>query len=258
MKKHTPKKYSFIFERTMTVAPSDIQILEESKTNSGKPKLAFSSRLQEADVINNNKRKYSMPVCESIVTGLTPKAQSRSLFMEIDHPMFSAAGSDPNTLKRRAAIVELNNCGAVIRKIDFKDGQIIGEIETLSGFKGPDLANLISKDKVNIGFSLRALGGVEPLSDGTLMVKQPIMPITYDVVSNPSHSNARIMEFLPENDMSILESAESIICENEEFGLLDEDHITVCEGNVCVKRFIDDVMAEHFMAAISSPITFKL
>jgi len=160
-------------------------------------------------------------------------------------------------LKKRATVVEIKNCGAVCRKIGIHNGQIIGEMETLSGFKGPDLANLITKDKVNIGFSLRALGGVEPLQDGTLQVKTPIMPITYDVVSNPSHTNARIMEFLPESDMSILSNCESVICEGEEFALLEAEKITVCEGNYCVRKFIDDVIAEQFMSVITKKVKFK-
>jgi hypothetical protein len=64
-------------------------------------------------------------------------------------------------------------------RFDSKSKQIIGEISTLSGFKGPDLAGLI-KDNVNFGFSLRALGSVEQLSDGTINVVEPMVPVTYD------------------------------------------------------------------------------
>lgn len=124
--------------------------------------------------------------------------------------------------------------------------------------KGPDLYNLISKDKINIGFSLRALGGVEPMQDGTLMVKSPIMPITYDIVSNPSHANARIMEFIPESDMSILNNASSLLCENVEVGLLESDHIQICENGYCVTRFLDDIISEQFMNVISKKIKFRI
>lgn len=252
------KNYSFLFETTTVVTPSEIQILEEGKTPQGNPKVSFKSRLQESGVKNNNKRIYSSQICESIVEQLSPRASTRNLLMEIDHPMFFSGASDPSVAKRRAALVEIKNCGAVIRNIGYQDGQIIGELETLSGFRGPDLANLITKDKVNIGFSLRALGGVEPLQDGTLMVKSPIMPITYDVVSNPSHANARIMEFLPESDMSLLQNAEAIICEGEEFELLESEQITICEGNSCIRRFVDDVIAEQFLSVISSKIEFRI
>ena len=77
------KQYSFLFEQTTVVPNHDIKILEESKVN-GNSKVAFACRLQESEVVNNNKRKYSNIVCESIVQQLAPKAQNRSLFMEIN------------------------------------------------------------------------------------------------------------------------------------------------------------------------------
>ena len=252
------KHYNFLFETTSIVPYSDLQILEEGKTDSGKPKVVFQARLQEQNVRNKNKRIYNNAVCESIVSQLSPRANNRNMLMEIDHPMFFAGSGDPAQLKRRATIVEIKNCAAVCRKIGIHNNQIIGEIETLSGFKGPDLANLITKDKVNIGFSLRALGGVESLQDGTLQVKTPIMPITYDIVSNPSHTNARVMEFLPESDMGFLSNCETLICEGEEISLLETEQITICEGNYCVRKFIDDIIAEQFMDIIVKKIKFNL
>lgn len=252
------KTYGFLFENTSVVTPSEIEILEESKTQDGKPKLAFKSRLQESGVKNANKRIYSDSICESIVEQLSPKAQSRNLLMEIDHPMFFSGSTDPIKAKQRAGIIEVKNCAAAIKNIKYDNNQVIGEIETLSGFHGPDLANLITKDKINIGFSLRALGSVEPMQDGTLMVKAPIMPITYDIVSNPSHSNSRIVEFLPETDMGLLQHSESVLCENaDDLDLLKEDQIYMCEGDVCVRKFIKDIIAEHFSTLITK-IQFRI
>jgi hypothetical protein len=124
-------KYHFIYEQTSVVPHSQLQILEESKTEGGASKCVFRARLQESNVINGNKRKYSPVVCESITSQLSPKATSRNLLMEIDHPMFGAG--DPMQQKRRATIVEIKNCGSLLRDITFKDGEILGEIETLSG-----------------------------------------------------------------------------------------------------------------------------
>jgi len=169
--------YCFLFETTSVVPNSEIEILEETKTEQGR-KISFKSRLQESNVRNQNRRIYDDTVCESIVEQLGPKAKSRSLLCEIDHPMGS--GGDPTAMKQRAAIVEVKNCGAVIREIQFKNGEITGILETLSSFRGPDLHKLITDDKVDIGWSLRALGGVTPLQDGTLKVNSPIRAITYD------------------------------------------------------------------------------
>jgi len=169
-------KYSLIMETTTVVSPDDIQILEETKLPNGHTKVSFKTRLQESDKRNANNRSYSTNICESIVSQLHPKASARNMLMEIDHPMFFSGSQDPNTMKKRASVVEINNCGALCRNISFKDGQILGEVETLSSFKGPDLSNLVSKDKVNIGFSLRALGGVNKAGNG-LMEVNTIYPI---------------------------------------------------------------------------------
>lgn len=161
------KKYNFIFETTSVVRNHDIQILEESSTGDGRHKAICRSLLQESEMKNRNNRYYTNAICESIVSQLSPKAEGRSLLMEVDHPLF-CVGNNPDDLKRRASIIEINNCGALIREIGFKNRQVYGIFETLSGFKGPDLYNLITKDKVDIGFSLRALGAVETLQDGTI------------------------------------------------------------------------------------------
>jgi len=167
------KMYSILFEHTTTIPNSDIEIIEESGSGQNR-KATFKSRLQEANVRNANKRYYDTTVCESIVNQLGPKAKARNLLVEIDHPGFSG---DANATKRRAAIIEIKNCGAVIRNIEFKNGEIIGELETLSSFRGPDLTKLILDDKIDVGWSLRALGAVTPMQDGTLKVTQEIRPI---------------------------------------------------------------------------------
>jgi len=248
-------KYNFIFERTSVVKNHDIRILEEIDIGGGKGKISARACLQESEVKNKNNRYYSSTICESIVNQLAPKAIGRSLLMEIDHPLF--VSSDPEVLKKRASIIEINNCAALIREIGFKNKQISCVFETLSGFKGPDLYNLITKDKVDIGFSLRALGAVETLQDGTIMVKDPIRPITYDIVSNPSHTTAKVLEFLPESASEFIPD-NNVICEGEMLELLGKDHIAISEGDSIVIRFIDDIINKTFNNVMSKNIIFKL
>ncbi len=248
-------EFHFVCEQTTVVPHSELNILEESKTSDGNAKCVFRARLQEANVVNGNKRTYSPLVCESITSQLSPKATSRNLLMEIDHPMFGA--SDPAQLKRRATVVEIKNCGSLLRNIGFKDGEIIGEIETLSGFKGPDLANLILKDHVDIGFSLRALGAVEPMTDGSLMVKTPIMPITYDVVSNPSHQNAKVVDFIPESLMTFQDDFQ-VMCEDTELAMLEAERIHIPRGTQNIGMFIEEVISERFDDIVSRGIQFRI
>ncbi len=250
------KKYNFIFERTSIVHNHDIEVLEETNIGNGKTKLTAKAYLQESETRNRNNRYYSNAICESIVNQLSPKAQGRSLLMEVDHPLF--VSKDPEVLKKRASIIEINNCGALIREIGFKNKQIYGIFETLSGFKGPDLYNLITKDKVDIGFSLRALGAVETLQDGTIMVQDPIRPITYDIVSNPSHVNARVLEFLPESAIEFFPDSDNVICEQDTLKLLEKDQVALIKGDSTIIKFIDDIINEMFESVVSKGIKFKL
>jgi hypothetical protein len=183
-------KYYYLYEQTKTVsAHKNMEILSESTTIEGKKKYSFNTVLQESDVKNQNKRIYSQSICEGIVGKLQPKVLNRSLLCEIDHP--GGLSGNHEALQRRSTTVEVNNCGAVIRKLHFKNGQILGELETLSSFKGPDLAGLI-QDQVNFGFSLRALGSVKTLTDGSVQVCEPFIPITYDRSKNVAYRSDSI------------------------------------------------------------------
>ncbi len=180
-------KFYYLYEQTQVVSSNKINVLNESIVD-GRPKISFRTILQEAGVKNKNKRVYNEAICESIVRKLQPKVDNKSLLMEIDHPLF--VSNDKNVLQRRSTVVEINNCAAVINNLSFKKNQILGEVSTLSSFKGPDLAGLI-KDGVNFGFSLRALGSVESLTDGTLNVIEPMIPIN-KIVAFSSDANRKI------------------------------------------------------------------
>lgn len=255
------KKYYYIYEQCLTPKNSrsskNIEILQETVVNN-KSAIKFRSNLMEADVRNQNKRTYDTSICETIVQKLLPKARSNSLLSEIDHPMF--VSEDPKTLQRRSTIVELANCAALIKDLRFvpRTKQIIGEMQTLTGFKGPDLANII-RDQVDIGFSLRALGSVQEMSDGSVKVVNPIVPITFDTVSNPSFTKARVMELLPESLVDFISPDQDMLYECDEFReFLESESIDLSKPNDNVQRFINDIINENFLPIISKQIYFKI
>lgn len=248
--------YSLIIETMNIVSSSDLEVLEESKTDANKPKVKFRSKLQEQNVKNQNNRVYSQSICENIVNQLSPKANSRSLLMEIDHPLLS----DQAAMKKRANIIELKNCGSLISNITFENGKVIGDVETLSGFKGPDLARLIYDDKVDIGFSLRAMGSIKKRHDNVLEVTAPMKAITYDVVTNPSFSDARILQFIPENDYSLLkEDSMNLMYESEDIELAKNDQINFeSSGMYCVESFVDDIISDKLLSVLGKKINFNI
>lgn len=249
------KSYNFLLEQTSVASSRDIEILHEAKVEGGlAPKLVFKAHLQESNNVNGNRRIYPDAVCRAIVEQLEPKSKSRSLLMEVDHPLVSGEG---DVSKKRATIVELKNCGALIREIQYHNGKVVGILETLSGFRGPDVANLISRDKVDIGFSLRALGSVTPLQNGLVEVTLPVKAITYDIVSNPSHKDAKILEFLPEHCDEYIPDSSSVIYENDD-SLLRVDNIHLLENDPIVESFIEEIVNEEFLSIISKNIKFKI
>ncbi|MFA7506996.1 MAG: hypothetical protein WCZ11_02035 [Bacilli bacterium] len=88
-------------------------------------------------------------------------------------------------------------------------------------------------------------------------MKDPIRPITYDIVSNPSHENAKVLEFLPESASEYITDG-NVICEGEFVDLLSKDQIAIQEGDSVIVRFINDIINERFNSVISKGIKFKL
>jgi hypothetical protein len=231
---------------------TDMEIFESSiPTPTGHPihKARFRVILQESDVRNQNGRIYDNKICNAIVEALKPKVESRSLFQEVDHPMILMKDDDGLLSKKRAIIVEMKNCGSILTEI-FRDGRkIIGIVETLSSFLGPDLFKLVVEDKAGIGFSLRSFGRViTEESSGEVLhrVTEPIRPITYDVVTNPSHSNAKVVEVYTESLNSFMTSnneSESILNEST---LFDVENLKLPNSNLDVLEFREQLFKESF------------
>lgn len=124
-------KYAILFETTSIVSPSEITVLEEQDLGQGKSKAIFRSRFQTLNEQNSNRRIYDTLIGNMIYEQLSPKARNRSLLAEVDHPMFGT--TDPNLLKKRATITEIQNAGALIRDLQVRNNEICGIMETLSG-----------------------------------------------------------------------------------------------------------------------------
>lgn len=236
---------SLLFEISSVATPADLTIIKESYDKATKiSKVIFKTKLQTAEEVNANRRYYSRETCANIVEGLSAQAKARSLFQEIDHPM--AVGSETDQ-KRRALTVQLSNCGSLLRDIWVDGNNIIGEVETLSGFKGPDLRNIIMEDKANIGFSVRMFGKLKahPSIQEVVEVVTPLKPITYDVVTNPSHKTAHIINFIPES-ISELDSGDTLVTESgNQILTLENAHIPISSRDI-LNEYLMMVLQESF------------
>lgn len=243
---------NFIYEaNTSTFNYNNIQLLEEIKVPGNEiPKIAFESRLQKTET-NKNGREYTPEICQEIVNLLKPMSVSRCLYQEIDHPNVDASTVEG---KQRATKVEYKSSGSLIRNIHFtSDGEIIGEIETLSGFYGPDVTKLLMYDKADIGFSLRMFGKlITDNTTGHSRVAKPIMPITYDIVTNPSHPTSRVVRLLPESISEFRTNNDTDISFMQE----NIDNIKIYDTNESLITYLDKLIIESFNTM--RPLVFKL
>lgn len=182
-----------------SIVPNKISILEESSVGFNVNKIRMKVILQERDVINNNNRIYSDQILRLIVEQLGPKATERKLIAELDHPLQQV--DDQMEKMKRTSTLSLKNACLLFTKLEYDGKFITAECETLTTSAGKELYSII-KDNVVFGFSLRALGQTRTRPDGTIEVLlQNFKAITFDVVSNPSFSNAVVSEFLTESEL---------------------------------------------------------
>ena len=240
------KTVQIIMEQAFVAPSSSVKILEEGYEANGSPKLTFKAVLQTANEKNFNQRVYPAEVLSQVVKKLAPKAQAKNLFSELDHPLPET--NDIDVLRKRAVAVKLKETCAVITDIKFDGKNVTGVFEVLDTPNGRILRALV-KDGAQIGFSLRAVGSVDKQPDGTLIVKS-LNPVTYDVVSTPSHSSAIVTEILTENselasvlrDFSVIQEMEtdtkgSVLME----GIGNEGNDSVCAAGICMRGTYDEL-----------------
>ena len=168
--------------------------------------IIFEAYLQEADVINQNKRRYRREVLNDGMMRINNKIRRGALLGELDHPF------DKDQV--RQATVSYKEVSHIIREWGWDGNMIKGTLETLPESPNGQILNGLIRRKVPVGFSLRALADVE--DNGVCQdVLSPMMIITYDCVSEPSHSTATIQEVKSESVVQIVKESNTLIsCSN--------------------------------------------
>jgi hypothetical protein len=263
------KDKKIIYENAVA---SEVQLLEESITPGGQYKIIFRAKLQEADVVNNNKRTYPAETLQQVYMQLKDKAAARKLVGELDHPQ---PQGDQAAKIKRSSTISLEKACILIRKLEWDGSAIYGECETLSNRAGLDVYALL-KDQVTIGFSLRAFGETRKRPDGiTEVLPKGLKALTYDVVANPSHDSSVIVDFITEStDINkLVHTLEDTVKERstmleESNGLLEESSLSaqvnsdspgqLCLGNVCavapleeaIEYIIDSIIEDNTIPKI--------
>ena len=190
---------NIIVESAVFAAPDKVKKYTDGK-------VIFEAYLQEADAINQNKRRYRRSVLDEGMQRISKKIDRRGFVGELDHPI-----TDDQVRQTTVLYKEVSH---IIREWGWDGPFIKGVIETTPySPNGKTMSGLIY-DKVPIGFSLRALADIEDTGNFQDVIA-PLIIITYDCVSEPSHNTATIQEIKNESVVHILHESKHLIrCSN--------------------------------------------
>jgi len=194
-----PKEKAFsnvLVESAVFAAPGKVKRYTDGK-------VIFEAYLQEADIKNQNKRVYPRKVLDEAMKKIQAKIDKRGFVGELDHPI-----TDDQVRQTTVMYKEVSH---IIREWGWDGPFIRGVIETTPySDNGKTLSGLIM-DRVPVGFSLRGLADVEDRQTFQ-EVLAPLMVITYDSVSEPSHNTATIQEIRNEHVVHIIKESKQLIC----------------------------------------------
>lgn len=160
-------------------------ILQEAEiVKSNLSKAIFRMVMQTVDEMNQNRRIYPRSVLSEGMENNRDRMNSRSFVCELDHP-WPSGNNDIDAV--RQSTVSLANVSHLIRTYEFDGNKLIGELET-TGPMGGALLSLL-RDRVGVGLSMRGLAELDR-RENVNIVKSPLMIITFDAVSSPSHKAA--------------------------------------------------------------------
>jgi len=172
-------------------------------------KVIFRMVLQDCDVPNQNNRIYPQKVLASSMVECSNRMKRRAFLGELDHPELDA---DDNVNGARQTTVLLKEASHIIRDFDFKDNILFGELESLNTPNGKILYSLL-KSKVGIGISMRGMASLEKNRDGYNVVQDPLLIVSYDIVSNPSHKSSLVnFQEMTFESKSLIQESNNRVC----------------------------------------------
>jgi hypothetical protein len=137
--------------------------------------LKMKGIIQAAGKPNANNRIYPRQVLEREDQKYQELVKDRRALGELDHP--------------DSPIVQLENVSHLVTETRWDGENLVGEIEVLDTPKGQILGKLVERN-VKLGISSRGLGSVSRNHEGYDIVEDDFNLVCYDMVSNPSTSNA--------------------------------------------------------------------
>lgn len=157
---------------------------EANVVKSNPTKAIYRMVLQTVDEINQNRRLYPKKVLSEAMVNNLDRIKNRQFVGEFDHP-FPSGNNEVDAV--RQSTVSLKEISHLIRDYEFEGNRLVGELETTGPYGGQLLTLL--RDHVGVGVSMRGLAELDH-QNNTNIVKSPLMVISFDSVSTPSHKAA--------------------------------------------------------------------
>lgn len=196
-------------------------------------KIVFHAILQSADTRNQNKRVYPKDVLVDGIRRVQQKIDDRRMVGELDHPI-----SDNQV---RQTTVEYKSCSHLIRDTWWDGTLLKATVETLPYTPNGKMMSGLVADRIPVGFSLRGLADVSD-EGGYQKVVAPLVVITWDCVSEPSHQGSYIKEICQEGKVTNISESKVLKVLTEAKNL-----ITLSNGNSYTPNTLDMLVEQKII-----------
>lgn len=202
------------------------------KYNDGK--VIFHAILQSADTRNQNKRVYPKDVLVDGIRRIQDQINNRRFLGELDHPITDN--------QQRSTTVELKNCSHLVTELWWEGTILHGTVETLPYAPSGKIMGGMIADQIPVGFSLRGLADVNSDSGGYQTVVAPLIMLSYDAVSNPSHVGSNVTEICTEGKVAPISESKVLKVLTEAKNL-----ITLSNGNSYTPNALDMLVEQKII-----------
>lgn len=203
------------------------------KVKGFKDKIRFEACIQTAGDINRNKRRYKKELIESGLSKVNPRISEGSFLGELDHPI------DKNPV--RQITVEYKSVSHRFKELGWDGDKLIAVVETLRTPYGTILKNL-AEDGIPVGFSFRGMGELKQVHEaqGSFFdVNPPLHIITWDSVSQPSHTKAKLIK--------ITESVNNVLQESVGYTECNTGFIKTSDGVCYLPNDFDQLVEQQII-----------
>ena len=137
--------------------------------------MMLSGVMQMADTVNGNGRIYPYNVLMKELKNYQKIVKEKRALGELDHPEDS--------------VINLKNASHMVTDVWWQNNDVMGKVQVLNTPSGRILQDLVGSG-VTLGISSRGLGSVHESNNGQSVVEDDFQLICFDIVSEPSTTNA--------------------------------------------------------------------